>query len=210
MASSDSGLNKILELYSAGPPAIVKTKVISYRDNAEKMKTIGIISDTHGLMRPEALDILRGPELIIHAGDIGAPEVLESLRSIAEVVAIKGNNDRAAWARAIPETAQVEVEAVNIYVIHNIHDLDFTPSVAGYRVVISGHSHAPSIREEKGVMYVNPGSAGPRRFKLPIAVARLNIEGTFATAEIVTIDPAAETKKSLTSAKRQHIKNSAF
>src|ERR1044071_741771 len=126
------------------------------------MKTIGVISDTHGLMRPEALDALRGVDMIVHAGDIGAPEVLERLRLLAEVVAIKGNNDRAAWARGIPETTAVEVESVQVYIIHNVHDLDFNPAVAGFRVIISGHSHSPSISEKDSVLYLNPGSAGPR------------------------------------------------
>jgi putative phosphoesterase len=127
------------------------------------MKTIGVISDTHGLMRPEALVALQGAEAIIHAGDIGSPEVLESLRSLAEVVAIRGNNDRGAWARAIPETAQMKIEEAKIYIIHNVHDLDFNPSTAGYHIVISGHSHHPAVKEKDGVLYLNPGSAGPRR-----------------------------------------------
>src|ERR1044071_4839084 len=158
------------------------------------MKTIGVISDTHGLLRPEALEALRGSDLILHAGDIGAPEVLERLRLIADVAAIKGNNDRAAWSRGIAETATLYVESVHIYMIHNVYDLDFTPSVA----------------ERNGVMYLSPGSAGPRRFKLPIAVARLKIEGKSIAAEIITIDVDATTKKSLTSPKPRHIKNSAF
>jgi uncharacterized protein len=173
------------------------------------MKTIGVISDTHGLMRPEALEALRGADLIIHAGDIGAPEVLEGLRSIAEVVAIKGNNDRAAWAREIPETAAVNVAGVEIYIIHSVHDLDFNPAVAGFRVVISGHSHNPSIGDRDGVLYLNPGSAGPRRFKLPIAVARLKVDGADVKAEIVALEATPQTK-SLTSAKPRHIKNSTF
>ena len=174
------------------------------------MKTIGVISDTHGLMRPEALEILSGADLIIHAGDIGAREVLESLRLITDVVAIKGNNDRATWTRNLPETVEVKIDQIKIYIIHNVNDLDMDPAGAGYRVVISGHSHAPSIIEKNGVKYLNPGSAGPRRFNLPIAVARLQIDGAYAAAEIIRIDPAPETKKSLTSPKRQHIKNSAF
>lgn len=174
------------------------------------MKTIGVISDTHGLMRAEALEALRGAEMIIHAGDIGALEVLTSLRSLAEVVAIKGNNDRGSWARDIPETAEVKIEQVNIHVVHNVHDLDLDPAAAGYRVVISGHSHNPSVKEKSGVLYLNPGSAGPRRFKLPIAFARLKIAGASVDAEVITIDLPPETKKSLTSQKRRHIKNSAF
>ncbi|HEY1370864.1 MAG TPA: metallophosphoesterase family protein [Candidatus Binatia bacterium] len=174
------------------------------------MKTIGVISDTHGLLRPEALEALRGSDLILHAGDIGAPEVLERLRVIADVVAIKGNNDRDPWARNISETATVSVEGVEIYIIHNVHDLDFNPAAAGVRVVVSGHSHMPSIAEKNGVIYLNPGSAGPRRFKLPIAVARLQIDGQSVRDKIITLDVNTAEKKSLTSPKRRHIKNSAF
>ena len=173
------------------------------------MKTIGVISDTHGLMRPQALDALSDADMIIHAGDIGAPEVLERLRSIAEVVAIKGNNDRAAWARGIAEAATAKVESIAIYIVHSVHDLDFNPAGAGFRVVVSGHSHSPSIGEKAGVLYLNPGSAGPRRFKLPIAVARLKVERTAVQAEIITIDSTPEIK-SLTSSKSRHIKNSTF
>lgn len=173
------------------------------------MKTIGVISDTHALMRQEALDALCGADMIIHAGDIGAPEVLESLRSIAELVAIKGNNDRAAWARDIPETAALTVESADIYVIHSVYDLDFNPAVTGFRVVVSGHSHNPSISEKSGVLYLNPGSAGPRRFKLPVAVARLKVDGVSVKAEIIALNVAPPTK-SLTSAKSRHIKNSTF
>ena len=173
------------------------------------MKTIGVISDTHGLMRPEALDVLRGADMIVHAGDIGAPEVLERLRSTAQVVAIKGNNDRAAWARDIPETVEAKIESVKVFVIHSVNDLDFDPAAAGYRVVISGHSHSPSIREKGGVLYLNPGSAGPRRFKLPVAVARLEVDGAAVKAEIFPINIPTPTN-SLTSAKSRHIKNPIF
>jgi putative phosphoesterase len=173
------------------------------------MKTIGVISDTHGLIRPEALAALRGVDMILHAGDIGAPEVLDALRSVAEVVAIKGNNDRGAWARRIPETIEAKIESVTVYAIHNVNDLDFDPVAAGYGVVVSGHSHNPSVREKDGVLYLNPGSAGPRRFKLPVAVARLKVDGTAATAEITALEVAPQTK-SLTSGKSRHIKNSTF
>jgi len=174
------------------------------------MKTIGIISDTHGLVRPEALEALRGSDLILHAGDIGAPEVLERLRLIADVAAIKGNNDRDGWARQIPDTLEVKLEGVGIYMIHNVSDLEIDPAAAGYRAVISGHSHMPSIAEKSGVMYLNPGSAGPRRFKLPIAVARLQIDRGSVRAEIISIDVSMAPKKSLTSPKPRHIKKSAF
>ncbi|TAJ85783.1 metallophosphoesterase, partial [bacterium] len=143
----------------------------------EKKSLIGVISDTHGLIRPEALKALQGSDLIIHAGDIGKPEVIEALKSIAPVVAIRGNNDKGRWARRFPETAVVEVGKIRIYIIHNVKELEIDPSAAGFRVVISGHSHRPSAVERDGVLFVNPGSAGPRRFKLPIAIARLRVRG---------------------------------
>ena len=157
------------------------------RSTKKKPKVIGVISDTHGLVRPEALSALAGVDLIIHAGDIGKPEVVNALQSIAEVVAIRGNNDRGAWARKFPATAVVEVAAVKILVIHNVADLDIDPNAAGYRVVISGHSHSPSVTERGGVLFLNPGSAGPRRFKLPVAVAKLRFEGSSVNAEIVKL-----------------------
>jgi uncharacterized protein len=136
---------------------------------------IGLISDTHGLLRPEAVRALEGSELIIHAGDVGAPGILDGLRQIAPVVAVRGNVDRGAWAESLPETA---VAAQEILVIHDVHDLGLDPAAAGYRVVVSGHSHRPSRTERGGVLYVNPGAAGPRRFRLPVTVATLEIGGT--------------------------------
>ncbi len=152
-----------------------------------KKSLIGVISDTHGLIRPESLRALRGAELIIHAGDIGKPDVIETLKSIAPVVAIRGNNDREKWARKFPETAVVEVGKVRIYVIHNIKEIKIDPSAAGFQVVISGHSHRPSVLSRGGVLFLNPGSAGPRRFKLPVAVARLSIKGESVSARIVEL-----------------------
>jgi hypothetical protein len=134
---------------------------------------IGVISDTHGLLRPEAIDVLAGCELIIHAGDVGDPAILTRLRELAPVVAVRGNVDRGAWAEALPETAVVEFSGARIYVLHNIQDLDLNPSAAGFRMVISGHSHKPSQTERDGVTYLNPGSAGRRRFRLPITLARI-------------------------------------
>ena len=133
---------------------------------------IGLISDTHGLLRPEAIRFLRGADRIIHGGDIGAPEVLEQLEELAPVVAVRGNNDVGAWARRIPETAELTVDGVAIHVLHNLAELDEEIKA---RVVISGHSHKPVIRENGGVLYVNPGSAGPRRFTLPVALGELKI-----------------------------------
>lgn len=149
---------------------------------------VGVVSDTHGLLRPEAIEVLRGSDLIIHAGDIGKPEVIEGLRSIASVVAIRGNNDRGKWAREFPETAIIEVGEVRIYVIHNVKEIDLDPATAGFSVVISGHSHRPSVVERDGVLFLNPGSAGPRRFKLPVALARLRVRGESVSFRIVELD----------------------
>jgi putative phosphoesterase len=138
---------------------------------------IGLISDTHGLLRPEAVEVLRGSELIIHAGDVGRPEILEDLRAIAPVLAVRGNIDQGGWADRLPVTAMAEVEAVRVYVIHDVKELDLDPVASGFRVVVSGHSHKHGQMERGGVLYVNPGSAGPRRFRLPITVARLHLHG---------------------------------
>jgi uncharacterized protein len=137
--------------------------------------TIGIISDTHGLMRPQALRALQGSRLIIHAGDVGRPEILDALRAIAPVTAIKGNIDRAPGTSELPATAIVEAGLASIYVLHDLNDLDLDPAAAGFQIVISGHSHQPVQSERSGVLYINPGSAGPRRFRLPVTVARLNL-----------------------------------
>jgi len=149
---------------------------------------VGVISDTHGLLRPEALRALSGADLVIHAGDIGKAEVLSALKSIAPVVAVRGNNDEGRWARGLPQTAVAEVGEVRIFVLHNIKKLGLDPMAKGFRVVISGHSHRPSMRQENGVLYLNPGSAGPRRFKLPVAVARLWVRGPSVDAEIVELE----------------------
>jgi putative phosphoesterase len=152
-----------------------------------KSQPIGVISDTHGLVRPQALYALKGVELIIHAGDIGAPEVMDALKLIAPVVAIKGNNDRGAWAKSLPDTKLVHISSARIYVIHNVKELTCNPVARGIQVVISGHSHKPSVVKRDGVLYVNPGSAGPRRFKLPISVARLFVRGDTTEAEIIEL-----------------------
>jgi uncharacterized protein len=150
-------------------------------------RLVGVISDTHGLLRPEALEALKGSELILHAGDIGGPEVIESLRAIAPVVAVRGNNDRGEWAEEFPEYDAVEVGSARLYVLHDLKGLDISPEGAGFRVVVSGHSHKPLAEERRGVLYLNPGSAGPRRFKLPVTLARLTIEGDDASAEIINL-----------------------
>ena len=136
---------------------------------------IGLISDTHGLLRPQALEALRGSELILHAGDVGKPEILTALRKLALVIAVRGNVDQADWAKALPETAVAEAGRVLLYVLHDVHALDLDPAAAGFDVVVSGHSHQPGKFERNGVLYINPGSAGPRRFHLPVSVARLNL-----------------------------------
>ena len=148
---------------------------------------LGIISDTHGLMRPEAVNALAGVTLIIHAGDIGTPEVLDALRAIAPVVAIRGNNDKGNWAQALSETEVVEVGGVALYVLHDVNALDLDPVAAGFHAVISGHSHRPGMAKRQGVLFLNPGSAGPRRFSLPVSVARLSICGAAIDAQLVDL-----------------------
>lgn len=149
---------------------------------------VGLISDTHGLVRPQALDALRGVEHIVHAGDIGVPEVLDSLRTIAPVVAVRGNNDRGEWAAAVPRDAVLELGGVCIYVLHDLKELDLEPAAAGFGVVVAGHSHRPSIERRESVLYVNPGSAGPRRFNLPVAVGFLEIANGAAQARIEVLE----------------------
>lgn len=136
---------------------------------------IGLLSDTHGLMRPEALAALGGSDLIIHAGDVGTPQILEELRALAPVVAVRGNVDKGDWAFQLPLTAVVETSSARIYVLHDLQQLDLDPAAAGFDIVVSGHSHKPGQTKRSGVLYLNPGSAGPRRFNLPITVARLDL-----------------------------------
>ena len=147
---------------------------------------IGLISDTHGLIRPQALVALSGSELIIHGGDIGSPDVLIALEKIAPVIAIRGNNDHAAWALKLPDVLSLHVNALRIVVIHNVHELNGSLK-DGIRVVVSGHSHKPGIMSRDRVLFINPGSAGPRRFKLPVSVARLIVRGEKARARIVEL-----------------------
>jgi putative phosphoesterase len=154
---------------------------------AKTVGRIGVISDTHGLLREEALAALAGSDLIIHAGDIGNPEILDHLRKLAPVAAVRGNIDKAAWAAALPETTVVEAGGKSIYVLHDIHELDLDPAVAGFAIVISGHSHRPSREERAGVIYLNPGSAGPRRFQLPITLARIDLNAALPEVEIVNL-----------------------
>jgi len=148
---------------------------------------IGVIADTHDLVRPEALAALKRSELILHAGDVCSPEVLEELRRIAPVVAVRGNNDRGAWARKLPSSRTLEVLGFRIHVLHDLNELDVDPFAEGFHAVVSGHSHRPGARRRSGVLFLNPGSAGPRRFKLPVAVARLAVARSGLRARIVEL-----------------------
>jgi putative phosphoesterase len=150
---------------------------------------VGLISDTHGLLRPQALDFLRGSDLIVHGGDICDAGILTALAAIAPLVAVRGNNDHGGWAERLRESELFRVGDAFIYAIHDVAAIDIEPRAAGVQVVVSGHSHKPSIRREEGVLYVNPGSAGPRRFKLPISVGELTIAG--ASIEARTVELAA-------------------
>lgn len=160
------------------------------RSRGPSERMVGVISDTHGLVRPGALGALLGAEVIVHAGDVGTPEVLERLRGVAPVVAVRGNNDRGPWARALPATEVVELDGVYLYVLHDVKELDLDPRAAGFQVVIAGHSHRPGISHRDGVLFLNPGSAGPRRFTLPITVARLRLCDGHLDAAIVHLEEA--------------------
>jgi len=151
------------------------------------MFRVGLISDTHGLLRPEAKSFLQGCDYIVHGGDIGNASILSELAAIAPLTAVRGNNDSGPWAQAIRETEFVKVAEVLVHVIHDLATLDIDPAAAGVRVVVSGHSHKPLIDERHGVLYVNPGSAGPRRFSLPIAAGELVVDGASVTARIVEL-----------------------
>jgi uncharacterized protein len=150
-------------------------------------KLIGIISDTHGLVRPQALEALKGVDMILHAGDIGSQDVLDTLNEIAPVVAVRGNNDKADWARSLPDSEVVEVGNISIYMLHDLKEIDISPAGAGFQVVVSGHSHRPGVEEQRGVLYVNPGSAGPRRFTLPVSLAHLHVAGEKVQATIIEL-----------------------
>ncbi len=154
-----------------------------------KRQLVGLISDTHGLLRPEAVRRLRGSALIVHAGDVGSAAVLQALRSVAPVIAVRGNIDRGAWTRSLPTTETFQVGEVWVHVVHDLEELSVVPEVAGFRVVVSGHSHQPGIRERAGVLFVNPGSAGPRRFRLPVSLALMDVQGTSIEVKFVTLQP---------------------
>lgn len=148
---------------------------------------IGVISDTHGLLRPEAVHTLERASLIIHAGDIGRASVLDSLKNIAPVIAVRGNTDRDEWAYALPLTETVDIRGVSLYVLHNLDRLDLNPPASGFSAVIYGHSHEPAIEDRDGVLFLNPGSAGPRRFTLPVSVALLRINNKSLAAELIDL-----------------------
>jgi putative phosphoesterase len=151
------------------------------------VRIVGLISDTHGLLRDEAVQALEGADLIIHAGDVGNPEILDALKKLAPVVAVRGNVDTGDWAAALPQTAIAEAVAALIYVLHDLNELDLNPAAAGFQMVVSGHSHHPAQTERNGVLYVNPGSAGPRRFKLPVTLARVDLAATPWNVEFIRL-----------------------
>jgi uncharacterized protein len=163
------------------------------RGEDQKAILIGVISDTHGLLRPEAIKALRGAEHIIHPGDVGDREILEQLSAIAPVTAVRGNADKGAWSRKLPETHVLELGGISIYILHDLAQLDLKPKAAGFSIVISGHTHVPKQETRDGVLYFNPGSAGPRRFKLPVSVGRLVLERGAVRSEILQLHLATAT-----------------
>ncbi len=152
-----------------------------------KGRRIGVVSDTHGLIRPELLEALSGVEMIIHAGDVGGRRVLEVLRAHAPVVAVRGNMDGGPWARGLSETEVVEIDGSRFYVLHDANEIDLDPAAAGFRAVISGHTHRPSLCRRNGVLFLNPGSAGPRRFRLPVTAAILHLRGESMEVELLEV-----------------------
>jgi len=161
------------------------------------MTRVGLISDTHGLLRPEALAFLRGSDYILHAGDIGDAAILTAIATIAPLTAVRGNNDTDAWAGKVREVEVVSIDGVSIYLLHDLSLLDVDPIACGHRVVVTGHSHKPLIEERSGVLYVNPGSAGPRRFTLPISVGELLIDRGSVRARLKTLDVVAAPKRNI-------------
>jgi hypothetical protein len=153
----------------------------------KEITKLGLISDTHGLLRPEALRALSGSDLILHAGDVGSPKILEALKAVAPVVPVRGNVDTEAWGRTLPLTQVVSAGSAKVYMLHILHDLDLDPAASGFQFVVSGHSHKPGQTQKDGVIYINPGSAGPRRFELPVTVARLDLSKRPWKAEFVDL-----------------------
>jgi putative phosphoesterase len=156
------------------------------------MLRIGVISDTHGLLRPRVLEALTGAQHLVHAGDVGTAAVLEQLRKLAPLTAVRGNNDVGRWSAALPAAVTFELAGVRLHLLHNIADLSIAPAELGVRAVIAGHSHRPAVRESGGVLYLNPGSAGPRRFNLPVSVAWLEIEAGKLQARLVSLTETQE------------------
>ena len=153
--------------------------------------TLAVIADTHGLLRPEAVAALQGADAIVHAGDIGSPEIVPALATLAPVTAVRGNNDRGAWAEPLPDSAVLEIGGVLLYVLHDVKTLGLDPRARGFAVVVSGHSHQPRAEERDGVLFFNPGSAGPRRFRLPVTVGRLTISAHRLRPEIIPLMPSS-------------------
>jgi uncharacterized protein len=160
---------------------------IERRESTLKPTRIGVISDTHGLLRPEAVTALRGSDHIIHAGDVGAPEVLEELATLGPVTAVRGNVDKRAWARTLPKSEILEAGGILIYVLHDLAQLDLKAEASGFAVVVFGHSHVPKQEERNRVLYFNPGSAGPRRFKLPVSLGRLLVQDGKVHGELISL-----------------------
>jgi hypothetical protein len=156
--------------------------------NSDPYLRVGLLSDTHGLLRPEARACVMGSDYILHGGDVGCADILEELAAIAPVIAVRGNNDKGPWAARLRETELIRVGHVFVYIIHNIEELDIDPVAAGVRVVVSGHSHKPMIEERGGVLFVNPGSCGRRRFKLPVAVGEILVLGHEVKARTIELD----------------------
>jgi putative phosphoesterase len=148
---------------------------------------VGVVADTHGLLRPKVLEALQGSHVIVHAGDVGRPEILDALREIAPVHAVRGNVDRGGWAQALPSTEVVQAGDALLYVLHDVGELDLDPVAAGFHAVIFGHSHRPGTEIRNGVLFLNPGSAGPRRFRLPVTVAKIAVQGTLLAPVLVTL-----------------------
>jgi uncharacterized protein len=155
--------------------------------SAKSELRVGLISDTHGLLRNEVRDFLVGCDYIVHGGDIGSAQILETLGALAPVIAVRGNNDPGSWAGHLPETEMMRVGGVFLYVIHDLSQLDIEPRAAGVQVIVSGHSHQPKVEEREGVLYINPGSCGPRRFKLPISVGELRVQDNHVTGRTVEL-----------------------
>ena len=160
--------------------------------NTNNNLRVGLISDTHGLLRPEARAFLVGCDYIIHGGDVGERKILDELACLAPLIAVRGNNDTGPWAAHLRETELIRVGNVFVYVIHDLAELDIDPAAAGVRVVVSGHSHQPKIEERSGILYVNPGSCGPRRFKLPISVGEITVSGSAVEARLVDLSPTPQ------------------